>query len=196
MNAARPQVQVALSLNGRPLRHYAFSQSSILIGREPSADVFLDNPGVSRNHARLQITEEGWQLLDLGSANGTYLEGERVDRAILKEESQVQVGKFTLRIVAQSAAAEPGSIAARTPVDMLERTTVLTRGQLAVVMSAAREPSDPELRASAAEAPQASVIELAGATGERARAGFFGSAVFWGLCIVLALLAGFFLGRQ
>jgi pSer/pThr/pTyr-binding forkhead associated (FHA) protein len=198
MHAIRPNVQVALSLNGRHLRHFAFTQPTILIGREPSADIFLDNPGVSRNHARLELTGDGWQLLDLGSANGTYLEGERVDRAILREESQVQVGKFTLKIAAAVVPAGARPPSAYVPADMLERTTVLTRGQLAVVMSAAREPSEQvaEPRAGGAEDLQPRVVEFPGVAEEHARTGILNPALVWGICVVMALIVGFLLGRR
>ena len=49
------------------------ARGDIVIGREPGADVFFDHPSLSRRHARLRITNDGVQLEDLGSKNGTRL---------------------------------------------------------------------------------------------------------------------------
>jgi ABC transport system ATP-binding/permease protein len=51
----------------------------LLIGRHPSCDVVLDSPLVSRYHAELEFHAEGAQLRDLQSANGTFVEGRRVE---------------------------------------------------------------------------------------------------------------------
>src|SRR6266545_4416117 len=50
-----------------------------LIGRDPGCQLRVDDPKVSRRHAEVAWTEGGWVLRDLGSSNGTYLDGERVE---------------------------------------------------------------------------------------------------------------------
>jgi pSer/pThr/pTyr-binding forkhead associated (FHA) protein len=50
----------------------------ILVGRAPSADVRIDDPRVSRLHARIEMRDDGVYVEDLGSRNGTYVDGERV----------------------------------------------------------------------------------------------------------------------
>jgi predicted component of type VI protein secretion system len=52
----------------------------VLIGREPSADVSINDPEVSRLHARLTATDDGYEIEDLGSTNGTAIDGRTVGR--------------------------------------------------------------------------------------------------------------------
>ncbi|MEQ1834618.1 MAG: FHA domain-containing protein, partial [Candidatus Eisenbacteria bacterium] len=46
-------IKLRLSLMGRPVRNYTFDKPVIQVGRDPAADVYVDNPGVSRDHFRL-----------------------------------------------------------------------------------------------------------------------------------------------
>lgn len=52
---------------------------SLTIGRDPVSDVVLNDPEVSRQHARFSQTETGYQVQDLGSTNGTFVNGERLE---------------------------------------------------------------------------------------------------------------------
>ena len=66
------------------------------VGRHPDADIFLDDVTVSRRHAEFLRSAAGVQVRDLGSLNGTYVDGERIDTVALAEGAEVQVGKFRL----------------------------------------------------------------------------------------------------
>lgn len=72
-------------LNGQrwPIR------STVLIGRDPGCDIVIPDRQVSRHHARLQVTEEGILLEDLGSKNGTFVNGESVQDAVLLHDNDV-----------------------------------------------------------------------------------------------------------
>lgn len=50
----------------------------VLLGRQSDADVRMPQPDVSRQHCRFQFTDDGWQVVDLNSMNGVYVNGERV----------------------------------------------------------------------------------------------------------------------
>jgi hypothetical protein len=79
---------------------YALESGETTIGRHPESDIFLDDVTVSRRHARIVVEGSGQHVLeDAGSLNGTYVDGERVDRAPLREGAQIQVGKFRLVFV-------------------------------------------------------------------------------------------------
>jgi pSer/pThr/pTyr-binding forkhead associated (FHA) protein len=69
-------------------------------GRHPDADIFLDDVTVSRRHSEFLRSGTSFQIKDLGSLNGTYLDGERIDTASLTDGSEVQVGKFRLTFYA------------------------------------------------------------------------------------------------
>lgn len=64
------------------------------VGRADSADVMLDDFTVSRRHAELTRTPEGWQLRDVGSLNGTYVNRVLIDAAVLQGGDEVQIGKY------------------------------------------------------------------------------------------------------
>lgn len=70
------------------------------VGRHPNADIFLDDVTVSRRHAEFLRDGASFQVKDLGSLNGTYFDGERIDTAVLTDGSEVQVGKFRLTFYA------------------------------------------------------------------------------------------------
>src|SRR5262245_55666686 len=90
-------MRIRLSLKGRPIKSYAFMQDVITIGRDPEADIFLDNPGISREHARIERLPSGqYTLRDMGSANGTYVNDEPVKSALIYSADVVRIGKFSL----------------------------------------------------------------------------------------------------
>ncbi len=63
-------------------------------GRHPDADVFLDDVTVSRRHAEFVRAGTVFEVVDLGSLNGTYVDGERIDRARVSDGAEVQLGKY------------------------------------------------------------------------------------------------------
>jgi ABC-type multidrug transport system ATPase subunit/pSer/pThr/pTyr-binding forkhead associated (FHA) protein/ABC-type multidrug transport system permease subunit len=69
----------------------------VVIGRSPQCDIVLDAASVSRRHARIQQLDDQWALEDLGSLNGTFLDGTRVTSPVwLREGSLVEIGNFAL----------------------------------------------------------------------------------------------------
>jgi pSer/pThr/pTyr-binding forkhead associated (FHA) protein len=75
---------------------FLLDQDLTLAGRHPNADIFLDDVTVSRRHVEFVRSNAGFEVRDLGSMNGTYLNGERVDTSILSSGDVVQVGKYHL----------------------------------------------------------------------------------------------------
>ncbi len=65
-------------------------------GRHPESDIFLDDVTVSRRHADFVRHGDTFHVRDVGSLNGTYLNRERIDEAVLGGGDEVQVGKFRL----------------------------------------------------------------------------------------------------
>lgn len=63
-------------------------------GRAQDADIFLDDVTVSRSHATIARTPEGWVITDAGSLNGTYVNRVRVDSHRLMAGDEVQIGKY------------------------------------------------------------------------------------------------------
>lgn len=65
-------------------------------GRHPDSDIFLDDVTVSRRHTEFVRENEKFFLRDVGSLNGTYVDGQRRDEYVLENGSEVQIGKFRL----------------------------------------------------------------------------------------------------
>lgn len=70
----------------------------ITFGRGADNDIVLDAPQISRYHARLLRTEEGVILEDLNSANGTFVDGRRVQRATVESGQTISLGSYAVRI--------------------------------------------------------------------------------------------------
>jgi len=66
------------------------------VGRHPESDIFLDDVTVSRRHAEFHREGGEFLVVDVGSLNGTYVNREPVDNAVLANGDEVQIGKFRL----------------------------------------------------------------------------------------------------
>jgi len=66
------------------------------LGRHPDSEIMLDDITVSRRHVTIERTSQGYVVSDAGSLNGTYINQERVDRAVLRHGDELQIGKFRL----------------------------------------------------------------------------------------------------
>ncbi len=75
----------------------------ILIGRSSDLDMVLVEDMVSRKHARIQTQGEQIWIEDLGSTNGTFVNGEKIKRARLKEGDRVLIGTSILKVIAGDA---------------------------------------------------------------------------------------------
>ena len=69
----------------------------MLIGREEGADIQIDEPLVSRGHARIEARGDGYVVLDLGSTNLTKVNGVVVSECILRDGDEVRFGRATCR---------------------------------------------------------------------------------------------------
>ncbi len=68
----------------------------ITAGRHPESDIFLDDVTVSRRHAQFVRVDGGYQVKDVGSLNGTYVNRQRIDEVLLAGGDEVQIGKYRL----------------------------------------------------------------------------------------------------
>ena len=84
---------------------YAITSEWIAVGRHPDSDVFLDDITVSRRHVELSTNNTGHVIRDVGSLNGTYLNGERLEdsEVSLTNGDELQIGKFKLLYLVSSS---------------------------------------------------------------------------------------------
>jgi len=74
------------------------NQAEMVMGRHTSADVRLPLPDVSRRHCRFVFADGGWQIFDLNSLNGVYVNDEAVEHAALRHNDRLQIGGFLFRV--------------------------------------------------------------------------------------------------
>jgi pSer/pThr/pTyr-binding forkhead associated (FHA) protein len=79
---------------------YALDEPLVTAGRHPDSMIFLDDITVSRRHAEVRQVEGGYEVTDVGSLNGTYLNRERVESARLDDGDELQIGTFKLLFIA------------------------------------------------------------------------------------------------
>jgi pSer/pThr/pTyr-binding forkhead associated (FHA) protein len=79
---------------------FLLDQDVTVAGRHPDADIFLDDVTVSRKHAEFIRSGNRFSVTDLGSMNGTYAVGSRVDSANLNHGDEVLIGKFRMTFFA------------------------------------------------------------------------------------------------
>jgi hypothetical protein len=92
-----PLLRVVLARDGSPAASFEFFQPIISFGRAPTADIRLDADNISRLHCTLELRADGLWIRDLGSLNGVYMDGERVQHALVTSKSVVTVGPFRFR---------------------------------------------------------------------------------------------------
>jgi pSer/pThr/pTyr-binding forkhead associated (FHA) protein len=133
-------IKIRLSLKGRPIRSYSFNQDVITVGRDPGADIHLDNAGVSREHVRIERLPNGhYCVKDCGSANGAFLNEERVQGAMIYNCDVLRIGKFSLWVNLErdrrgdrpreerKVASDPSQETMMLSTDELERLMKVTR---------------------------------------------------------------------
>ncbi len=84
--------KLLLTVQDAPDQEFLMSKSEITIGRSTINDIQLAGSRISRFHARIDCSPSGCTLADLGSSNGTYLNGSRIDKASLTPGDRIQIG--------------------------------------------------------------------------------------------------------
>jgi signal transduction histidine kinase len=104
-------------------RKFDLEGTVVTVGRDASNRIRLHDTEVSRRHAELRRTDAGVQILDLGSANGTYVNNQRIQRAILQSGDRVAIGQSVLvfSVPTRQSEALPG--------DLAEKIGMIARGE-------------------------------------------------------------------
>jgi pSer/pThr/pTyr-binding forkhead associated (FHA) protein len=92
---------VIRSGGGRTGEAFTLERPQTTIGRSPDCDIFLDDVTVSRRHSVVAHDDSGFTIEDLGSLNGTFLNRSRIERGVLENGDEVQIGKYRLIFLAR-----------------------------------------------------------------------------------------------
>jgi hypothetical protein len=102
--------------DGGDITVIALEGDIVRLGRSFAADLRLENPTVSRRHAILSREDDGWVLLDDRSANGSWVDGQRVTRAPLRDGARIRLGNVAMSFILvqeeETAPAAPAAAAA------------------------------------------------------------------------------------
>ena len=92
-------MKLVLSFQGALIREY-LADRSLSIGRHAENDIVIDHMGASGRHARIELEGQAIVLTDLQSTNGTFVNGKRVERAELRPNDWITIGKHILTLKA------------------------------------------------------------------------------------------------
>lgn len=98
-NKNLPQWGVEIKKKTTPLGNVLFAETVTYIGRMPENAVVLDDPKVSRSHAKITLCEGQYVLEDQQSENGLRVNGQKTLKAILKLGDTISIGDFTLTVI-------------------------------------------------------------------------------------------------
>lgn len=88
-----PTIQHAfLEIMDEEKRRFKLGEDDVLIGRTPDCDIQIIADNVSRRHARISFGNEEYRIEDLGSTNGIYVNGVKVERCVLRKHDVLEIG--------------------------------------------------------------------------------------------------------
>jgi len=133
-------LKVRVTLKGRPVRAYTFNKDVITVGRDPGSDICLDNPGVSREHCKIDFTTSGiYRIQDVGSANGIFVNDQQVKVHFIINNDVVFISKFALWFMYEEDRRGERDAATRAARTQDEGTTVLRTSELQDMITSIRE---------------------------------------------------------
>jgi pSer/pThr/pTyr-binding forkhead associated (FHA) protein len=121
--------ELFVKFEDRILQELLLSGGTVTIGRQPDNVFRIDNPAVSGHHAKIYAEGDHYVIEDVESFNGTYVNGQRITKAVLKDGDSATIGKHTIEFrdevrVASSYEAHNGQ-APKVAPPQLDRTVVL-----------------------------------------------------------------------
>lgn len=84
-------------LDGEVVKEVELVKPRTTLGRRPNNDIVIDNLTVSGEHAALHLQDQTVEVQDLGSTNGTFVNGQPIERQALRDGDQVIIGKYEVR---------------------------------------------------------------------------------------------------
>ncbi len=134
---------------------------SLVVGRGVATDIAIYDPTISRRHAELTSRSDGIEVRDLGSSNGTWINGSRIANGRLLANDSVSFGKVTYKVrEIGSPAAEPPPEPAAAPSGMIVRQLLVSGGSAAGITSRDGPLTRGQLRVAAATAEERQAKKL------------------------------------
>lgn len=105
-------------------KRHPLTADATVLGRHSNCDLVVTGPAVSGTHCRIEKTAEGYRVVDLGSTNGTFVNGQRVESQGLRNQDVLKLGSTPLRIEGDDLPASPDGL------DPARTTGSLARAQI------------------------------------------------------------------
>lgn len=102
-NLAEGQALLVVKRGPNAGARFLLDQPTTTAGRHPEADIFLDDVTVSRRHAEFRAKDGQFEVVDVGSLNGTYVNREPRNTQQLTNGDEIQIGKFRLVFITAEA---------------------------------------------------------------------------------------------
>lgn len=145
--------KLILSLDGQLIKDFTLSKERTTIGRKPHNDIQIDNLAVSGEHAIIMTILNDSFLEDLGSTNGTLVNGQPVKKHFLQSGDTIEIGKYKLKYMNETSATMSQA--------EFEKTMVLRAPAAAPPKQEARNPTDTQTNLQAmADAADAAVLPV------------------------------------
>lgn len=138
--------KLVLSMNAAVQGEYQLDGERLTIGRKPENDIQIDNLAVSGKHALIITILDDSFLEDLGSTNGTYVNGKLIKKHALKDGDVIAIGKHELKYVNENASSDD---------DEFEKTMIIKPGSASAAVAAAKAAEQAGAAAAVNPAPQA-----------------------------------------
>jgi pSer/pThr/pTyr-binding forkhead associated (FHA) protein len=153
--------ELFLKFEDQILQELLLSGGTITIGRQPDNAFCIDNPAVSGHHAKIYAAGEHYVIEDAESFNGTYVNGQRISKAVLKDGDNVTIGKHTIEFRDEVRVAQTGSLnradgQPKPKPPQLERTVLLDTAkakEMLAYAAAAASPAGPVVVRTVSNAP-------------------------------------------
>ena len=129
--------RMIVSIDSVVIKEVELTKERTTLGRRPYNDIVIDNLAVSGEHAVIHMTDDGVEIEDVGSTNGTYVNAKAVTRQELRNGDTIEVGKYKIRFLQEAEG------------ENFEKTMLFKPGMVSPSMVAPR--------AAAAATPQAAV---------------------------------------
>ena len=152
--------KLILSMDGQVLKEIPLSKERITIGRKAHNDVQIDNLAVSGEHAVIVSIMDDAFLEDLGSTNGTMVNGKTVKKHFLQDNDVVELGKYKLKYMAEKGKPKAAAPAAPAAADF-EKTMVLRPGAMKAAVEQAKAMAAAGGQPGAAQAMRAAAVQQA-----------------------------------
>lgn len=137
--------RLVLSMNGSVQGEFTLNKERVSVGRKPENDIQIDNLAVSGKHAMIITILDDSFLEDLGSTNGTYVNGKLVKKHALRNGDVIGLGKHELKYLNEHASADD---------EEFEKTMIIRPGSASAAVAAAKAAEQAVSKETPASSPQ------------------------------------------